>query len=193
MSAPSRGDRDHEPPAERELRQQAWRRRGRRGVDRDRVEGRPLRQALAAVADDDLDVARSRARSSSSRAATASRSSRSIVTTSRGEPGEHRRRVARAGADLEHPLGALERQRLADRGDDPGLRDRLAVADRERRVVVGAAAMALAARIALAASAAIAASTRSSLIPRRRSWRSTIRARWSAKSPAARSAAHQKM
>ena len=60
-----------------------------------------------------------------------------------GEAGEHRGRVARAGADLQHPLVAAQLQRLADRGDDPGLGDRLRLADRQGRVGVGAAAEAL--------------------------------------------------
>ena len=57
-----------------------------------------------------------------------------------GDPARHRRRVAGAGADLEHPVagpdpGCLEHQR-----DDVGLRDGLAGADRQRRILVGVAA-----------------------------------------------------
>jgi len=47
-----------------------------------------------------------------------------------GEPGQHGGRVAGAAADLQHPLGAIQLQRLADRGDDPGLGDRLPGPDR---------------------------------------------------------------
>ena len=56
---------------------------------------------------------------------------------------EHRSLVPRAGADVEHLLTAPERERLADPRDHVGLRDRLAVADRQRGVVVGAIAEAL--------------------------------------------------
>ena len=52
--------------------------------------------------------------------------------------------VARAGADLEHPLAALQGKGLADRGDDPGLGDRLALGDRQRRIGIGAGALAVA-------------------------------------------------
>ena len=44
---------------------------------------------------------------------------------------------------LQHPLPALEPQRLADRRDDPRLGDRLPLADRQRRVGVGAGAQPL--------------------------------------------------
>jgi hypothetical protein len=54
-----------------------------------------------------------------------------------GDFGEHGRRVAGAGTDLQHPFAALERQRLDHEGDDVGLRDRLPLGDRQRRVVIG--------------------------------------------------------
>jgi hypothetical protein len=41
------------------------------------------------------------------------------------------------GADVEDALGAAKRERLADHRDHVRLRDRLAVADRQRRVVIG--------------------------------------------------------
>ena len=52
---------------------------------------------------------------------------------------EHRGLVAAAGADLEHvaELAAVARE-LGHARDDPRLRDRLPVADRQRRVLVGA-------------------------------------------------------
>ena len=65
---------------------------------------------------------------------------RSTLITSRRQQREHAGRVAGAGADLQHPLAAAQLQRLADRGDDPGLGDRLAGIDRQRRVGVGAVA-----------------------------------------------------
>ena len=61
----------------------------------------------------------------------------------RAELGEHRGLVAGAGADVERLLSGPERERLADLGHHVGLRDRLAVTDRERRVLVCAAPLGL--------------------------------------------------
>src|ERR687895_937459 len=47
---------------------------------------------------------------------------------------------ARAGAHLEHGLATLQLEKLRHAGHDPGLRDRLAVADPKRAVAVGPAA-----------------------------------------------------
>ena len=49
---------------------------------------------------------------------------------------EHRGGVARARADLEHALAALELERFRHVSDDVRLRDRLPFADRQRRVGV---------------------------------------------------------
>ena len=56
---------------------------------------------------------------------------------------EHRRLVAGAGADVEHALAAAQRELRADARDHVRLRDRLVAADRQRGVVVGAAAQLL--------------------------------------------------
>ena len=50
---------------------------------------------------------------------------------------QHRRGVARAGADLQHALAAFQLERLDHVGNDVRLRDGLAFADRQRRVGVG--------------------------------------------------------
>ncbi len=50
---------------------------------------------------------------------------------------EQRRLVSRSGADFQHPLAAGEAEQLAGARLDERLRDRLAIADRERGVVVG--------------------------------------------------------
>ena len=55
----------------------------------------------------------------------------------RRERGEERRLVARARADLEHPLPAREAQRFKVAGVCERLRDRLIVPDRERGVLIG--------------------------------------------------------
>ena len=125
-------------PAGRELGEQARGRRRGRGVHGDRVERRPIGRAPRPVADPHLDRPGSSA-SSRARASVASSAKRSMLSTSRGEQGEHRGRVARAGADLEHALVAGEAEALADRRHHPGLGDRLPVTDRQRRVGVRAA------------------------------------------------------
>ena len=137
MSAVGSVDRDDQPPARGELGDEARRRRRRGGVDGDRVERRPLGRAGGAVADatSTLSTPSSASRSAGS---LGERRNRSTLRTSLAEPGEDGGRVARSGADLEHPLGPVERQRLADRGDDPWLGDRLSVARRQRAVVIGA-------------------------------------------------------
>ena len=67
----------------------------------------------------------------------ASSGTRSMVTTSRRQLGEHRRLVARAGADVEDALVRREPEQLADRRHHEGLRDRLSASDRESTVLVG--------------------------------------------------------
>ncbi len=54
-----------------------------------------------------------------------------------GDPAEHRRRVARAGSDFQHPFVPLEAQRFGRERDDVGLGDRLILPDGKRRVPVG--------------------------------------------------------
>ena len=55
------------------------------------------------------------------------------------EPGEDRRLVARAGADLEDPVAGLDLEVLGHLGDHQRLADRLAGLDREGLVAVGVA------------------------------------------------------
>jgi uncharacterized protein (TIGR00255 family) len=57
-----------------------------------------------------------------------------------GELGKHCGLVAGARSDIEHALRAPERERFADPRDHVRLRDRLAGADRQRRIVVRAVA-----------------------------------------------------
>ena len=114
------GDWDDEAAAVGELTEQGARRRRRGGVDGDRLKRRPLGQAAAAVADEQLDVLDPERGQGATRLG-----GQRVVTLDAGhgrrELGEDGSRVARAGTDLEHPLGAVQPQRLADRGDDPGL------------------------------------------------------------------------
>ena len=106
-------------------------------MDGDRLEGSPLGDAATAVADRELDVGD---RQRGQRFAGAEGQRRVALDADHlgRQQREHAGGVAGAGPDLEHPLGAAQRQRLADRGDDPGLGDRLLLGDRQGRVVVGA-------------------------------------------------------
>ena len=51
-----------------------------------------------------------------------------------GEARQHRRRIARAGADFEHAVVGRYPRRIDHPGDDVGLRDRLPRRDRQRGV-----------------------------------------------------------
>ena len=139
---------------------QRARARAARGGDEDRVEGRALRPAAAAVGAVDLDVGVAEPRQPLARELAARRGWRSIAIDVGGEPARDRARVARAGADLEHPVVGRDPRRLEHQGDDVGLRDRLPVLDRQRRVVVGAMAQPPRRRTPRAAPARIASSTR---------------------------------
>ena len=132
-----------------------------------------------------------RARAGLARRATAWRS---MPITSAARQRQHRGRVAGPVPISSTRSPPPSSQRLADRGDDPGLGDRLALADRQRRVGVGAAARSRSGTNSSRGTAPIAASTRSSSISRRRSCRSTIEARRAAKSVIASRRRHrQKM
>ena len=127
-------DRQHEPAAVGERLDE---RRGHAvaaaGGDVDRVVRRPLRVAARAVADDELDVVDpGRCQRLGGRAR------QHGVALDRDdvarEPRQHGSVVAGAGADVEHVLVAVELEQLAHARDDRRLRDRLPVADRQRRV-----------------------------------------------------------
>ena len=106
-----------------------------RGRDGDRVEGRAVGHTEAPVADPHLDASVPRL---VERPAGARGEGRDPLDRddARDQFVEHRRGVARARADVEQVLGAVEREELAHRRDDEGLRDRLVLADRERCVLV---------------------------------------------------------
>jgi hypothetical protein len=54
-----------------------------------------------------------------------------------GELRRDRRGIAGARADLQHPIAGADFRRLDHAGDNVGLRDRLALANRQRSVLVG--------------------------------------------------------
>ena len=183
--SPRAATREDEPAADRELVVERRRHPVGGGGDRDRVERRPVGSPEPAVADPDLDrgvtgLLERGARPDGERLETLDRGH------VRGELVEHGGRVARARADVEHALGAVELEQRAHLRDDVRLRDRLALADRERRVVVRVPREVPAGTNSSRGTASMAARTRSSEIPRRRSWRSTIRARSSAASTSRR-------
>ena len=165
-------DRHDEPAAGLELLVERRRQLGRGGGDGDRGERRVLGQAERAVADVHVDGPRSRPPRGRARALGELRDPLDRVHLGR-ELGEHRRLVAGARADVEHPLVAAQRERLADARDHVRLRDRLLAADRQRGVVVGASRCSRGTKSSRG-TRAIAASTRSSSMPRARSCRSTI-------------------
>ena len=105
-------------------------------MDGDPVEALPAWHVAGAVGDDDLDVVDAE-RVETLAGEAGERRQALDAEHRRAEPAEDRGRVARPGADLEHVLAALERERLADRRDHPRLRDRLLFLDRQRPVLVG--------------------------------------------------------
>jgi hypothetical protein len=108
---------------------------GRRGHG-DRVERRPVGRSEPAVADAHLD--RAVARDAQRRPRPDGEHLEPLDRDhARRELVEHGGAVARAGADVEHPLRALQREQRAHRGHDVRLGDRLALPDREGGVVVG--------------------------------------------------------
>ena len=116
----------------------AARQRRATGGDRDRVERRAGPGSPSVPSATRTSTRRARHRAARRRACSASSGMRSTEHLGR-ELGEHRRLVAGARADVEHRSRPGARA-LADQRDHVRLRDRLAVADRQRRVVVGAAA-----------------------------------------------------
>ncbi len=54
-----------------------------------------------------------------------------------GQAGQYRGLVAESGADVEHSVIGLDVEQLGHQRDDEGLRDGLAVADRQRLIQVG--------------------------------------------------------
>src|SRR5215471_6260404 len=129
-------DRQYETPVRLELRVERRRDGGRRRGDGDRAERRVLRVSERAVADVHDDAVGA-AGCLEALSGTLCELRDALDRVHLGcELGEHRRLIARAGADVEHPLAIGEVEQLADQRDHRGLRDRLPHADRKRGVVV---------------------------------------------------------
>ena len=173
---------DDETAAFGELVVERWRdRRSCRG-DGDRVERRALWHAERAVADTAPRRSPYPASASVARAPLGELGDALDRDHLRSELGEHGCLVSRAGADVEDALAPLQGEERADRRDDERLRDRLAVSDRKRAVVISMRAQARPARSARAGRAPSPRGRARRVMPRRRSWRSTICARATAAS-----------
>jgi len=134
--------RQHQPPAGLELIEERPRHVVRRRRDHDDVERALLGPATIAVADAQAHVVIAETVEAGARALGHRRydldgehGARDLV--------ENRRLIARAGADLEHALAALESRGLGHERHDVGLRDGLVVADGQGRVAIGGVAQLL--------------------------------------------------
>ena len=137
LLAPGLGpDRDDQPAALGELLQQRLRyRRPARGHD-DGVEGCGFRVPERAVTPHDVRVVVAQAIEHRP----CPRGQRLVALDRphvRRHPAQHRGAVAGPGPHLQHPVVRSDLGRLGHDGDDVGLRDGLALRDRERVVVVG--------------------------------------------------------
>ena len=89
-----------------------------------------------------------------------------MANTSPQSSRQHRRLVAGAGADLQRAVGRPDLRQLGGARHHVGLRDGLAVADRQRPVVVGHLGAGVASTKRWRGTRPIAPSTRASRIPR---------------------------
>src|SRR5215211_7288831 len=127
----------HESASVSELERERIRDRGERCGDDDRVVGRVVRQALGAVADDDLDVldAGSPQPSPGLRGQVGPALD---APDASGESTQKSRLPSETRADLENPLSPAELECLHHPGDERRLSRHLLVADRQRCVQKGA-------------------------------------------------------
>ncbi len=123
-------------PSDLELRLQRFGHLGAAGRDDDRVVRRVLGPAARSVAMQHVHVAVAQVGKRRSGFFGELADALYRVDAAR-DTREDCRGVARAGADLEHLLAAFERQCIGHQRNDVGLRDRLALRDRQRRVFVG--------------------------------------------------------
>ena len=128
-------DGDHEPAADRELRQQRGRRFRAACGDRDGIVGGVLGPSQRAVAIGHLDVVESESCQALLRRIRQLVCALDAIDLLR-QPTEDGGGVPRAGSDFEDALATFEGECLRHERDDVRLRDRLPVADREGRVLV---------------------------------------------------------
>ena len=168
-------DRNDEPSADGELLLQRLRHFRTAGRDQDGVERGLLREALGAVGEDDLGIGVTQARDPLARLV-----GQHVVALDgehlAGNAAQHRRRVARAGADLEHRVGGPKLQQLDHAGDDIRLRDGLPRLDGQRRILI-AKSVKCSGTNASRGTAPMAASTSGSRMLRAARCRTTMMAR----------------
>ncbi len=129
-------DRHHEDPVVRKLVPEDRGNGGGRRADQDPVEGRLLGPTRAPVSDADGDVAVAEVRDG------VERGSRELGyplhrENLSAELRKHRGLVPAARADLEHPLGPAQRQRLGHEANHVGLGDGLVMTDGQGTVLIG--------------------------------------------------------
>ena len=129
-------ERKHDAPAFQTLFHEGWGDFGGRRRDQDAVEGCVLGPAVAAVADAKVHIPVAEVVQCPPRGRSQVLADLERVDFAR-EFGQHGRLVAGPRADFEHAFDAGQLQRLGHEGDDVGLRDGLAVADRQRSIAVG--------------------------------------------------------
>ena len=130
-------DRNDQTRPHRELFDERRRHRLWRSRHHDAIEWRVFGQAGVTVARLHLDVVVTELAESPA-SAVGQRPHDLDAVDVRDEASQHRRLIAGAGADLEHAIVRLGIEQFGHGGHDVGLRDRLAVADRERSVVMRA-------------------------------------------------------
>ena len=127
--------RDHHAPARLELGDERWRHVACGRRDHDDVEGRMLGPAVITVAGPHGHVVVAERVEPVGGARRERRHDLHRVDLGH-ELGQHRRLIARPGAELERHVVGLRLQQIGHQRDDIGLRDGLAVADGERPVQV---------------------------------------------------------
>ena len=127
--------RDHHAPARLKLGDERRRHVARGSGHHDDIEGRVLRPAVVAVACPHGHVVVAERLEPFGGARSERRHDLDRVDLGH-QLGEHRRLIARPGAELEGDVVGLRRQQIGHQRDDVGLRDGLPVADGERPVQV---------------------------------------------------------
>jgi hypothetical protein len=129
-------DRNDEAPTDRQLLLQGFGHLRAAGGHQYCIELRLLGQALGAVGADDLDIGITKRLEAPTREL-----GKLVVALYRvdlaSDAAHHRRRIARARADLEHLVAWLELEQLDHAGDDVRLRDGLPRLDGQSRILVG--------------------------------------------------------
>ena len=129
-------DRNHQPPADGELQLQRFRHFRAACRNQNGIERGLLRPTHGAVGEDDLGIVVAEPLDP-----LAGLIGEHLMPLDRvnlaGDAAQHRRRVAGAGANLEHLVGGFQLQQLDHAGDDVRLRDGLPGLDGERRILIG--------------------------------------------------------